>query len=285
MIAAKSPLIPQSWLRILLFLLALVILYTLLGKMAAYFLDMAGAIDDDTVFNVSLLVSVVASLAAVYVFWRWVDRKPFKELGFSNKEIKNDIGVGSFLAIAILGAGSLILYFNSNLRWIDIVPQFLSLFWYAALLFLVAGAEELVCRGYILSNMLQFTNKWVALIASAALFAVFHINNPAMNFVTALNLFTGGLLMGINYLYTRNLWYAIFFHFAWNFVEGPILGFHVSGLELKSVLLPELKGNELLTGGQFGFEGSILQSILCLIALMILVLIYEKKYSAPVQPA
>jgi len=85
------------------------------------------------------------------------------------------------------------------------------------------------------------------------------------------------MLLGINYIFTKNLWYGIFFHVAWNFYQGSILGYKVSGVPLKSLFEQELNGNYLLTGGSFGFEGSVITSVLYLLAFLLLAWVYRRR--------
>jgi len=142
---------------------------------------------------------------------------------------------------------------------------------------IIAFYEELVFRGYILNNLMESFNKWIALLISAILFAIFHLDNPSVNIVAVLNVFSAGVLLGVNYIYTKNLWFAFLFHFGWNFFEGPILGYKISGLNTQTLLQTELKGDVLLTGGEFGFEGSIFSLALMLITILLLYWIYEKR--------
>jgi hypothetical protein len=141
----------------------------------------------------------------------------------------------------------------------------------------IAIGEEMVFRGYILNNLLHSLHKWLALAISAALFALMHSNNPGVDIIAMINLFIGGLLLGINYIFTRNLWFSIMLHTAWNFFQGPVLGFPVSGLHLQSILHPELKGNVLITGGTFGLEASFLTGILLIVTVMILYFVYRSR--------
>jgi membrane protease YdiL (CAAX protease family) len=144
---------------------------------------------------------------------------------------------------------------------------------------IVAIGEELVFRGYLLNNLMESLNKYIALVISAAVFALVHGTNPDITDLATLNLFLGGCLLGINYIYTRNLWFAILFHFTWNFFQGPVYGFKVSGLHLPGILQQELHGNPIFTGGAFGFEGSVVATVLCCSCLFLLFLAYEKKYT------
>jgi hypothetical protein len=143
---------------------------------------------------------------------------------------------------------------------------------------LVAAYEEIVFRGYILGNLMESFSPWVSLVISAGLFTIFHLANPGFDFFSVISLFAFGLLLGITYVYTRNLWFALGFHFAWNFLEGPVLGYPVSGIHFNTLLQTELSGDDNITGGRFGLEGSYVMALLCLIAVLALYLILRKKF-------
>jgi len=180
---------------------------------------------------------------------------------------------------AILGISSLGLLLSGHLAWTDISIDPQSLFISLGLLVLIAFSEELVFRGYVLGNLLEsLPNKWVALAISAILFAIFHLSNPGMHSLAFANLFLAGLLLGVNYIYTRNLWFSMLFHLSWNFFQGPLLGFNVSGLHLPSLLQAETKGDLMITGGDFGLEGSMLNTAVSLTAFLVLARAFEWKY-------
>jgi hypothetical protein len=170
---------------------------------------------------------------------------------------------------------------SGHLEWTDIVWDPSSLFVSLGLMALIAFSEELVFRGYILDNLMEsFSNKWVALIISSVLFAAFHFTGPGIHTLAFLNLFLAGLLLGVNFLYTRNLWFSFFFHLSWNFFQGPILGFRVSGLVFPSLLQTETKGDLFITGGDFGLEGSILTTLTAFIAFFVIAWAFERKYNS-----
>jgi hypothetical protein len=120
-------------------------------------------------------------------------------------------------------------------------------------------------------------DKKLALLFSAALFTFAHIFNPEISALALVNIFLGGLLLGLNYIYTKTLWFAIGFHFGWNFIQGHVLGFAVSGIPEQPMLTQELNGNPLLTGGQFGFEGSFVATAVLAIAIAVFYYVYETK--------
>jgi membrane protease YdiL (CAAX protease family) len=259
-----KPLIPFGWLRTIIFLGVYLALMTLLGKLQ---LD----------FYSRYTLICIASLAWMVAASLLIDRHPFSALGFQWRGFEIHAAVGFSMAIAILGTGTCLLVALGQLNWMDVQFNGQSFFLAVGTMLLVALAEEAVFRGYVLRNLMQSTAAIPALFTSAALFAIFHGANPNVGWLPLVNVFIAGLLLGINYLFTKNLWFGIALHFAWNFVQGPVLGFSVSGLEIPSLLTQSIGKNNLLTGGGFGFEGSLINTMLCCIAILVLALDYRKK--------
>jgi uncharacterized protein len=295
---SKAPLIKPGWLRVLLFCIlyftlvlaivfgvALVILW-LKGNPGGTPQPLGlGEPGQEKFLWLTVVGNLVISLLLVLVFRKGMDRKSFFSLGFSAKGYGSDALSGLFLAIALIGTGTLFLHTTSHLKWTDINFSGSDLFIDLGLLVMIAFTEELVFRGYILNNLMDSFNKWIALGLSALLFTLFHLDNPGISTLPAVNIFLAGILLGLNYIYTRNLWFAILFHLGWNFFQGPVLGFGVSGLNLSSLLQPELKGDLSITGGDFGFEGSVLDAALTVLAIVSLFLVYEGKHkSIPAKP-
>lgn len=306
----KNPLIKQGWLRVLLFGCGFIII-TLLVAIPAVLL-IAGIRKEDLETNffgtmaaqltgnflwLMLLLECVIALLSVWIFRVFIDRKSISSLGFDTEGYQAERLTGLFLGPALLGTSALLLLFSGHLQWTDIIFNGQSLMISLGMMVLIAFSEELVFRGYILGNLLetsfigkgpygspaagnsQGANKWIALAISALLFAAFHLTNPGMDSVAFANIFLAGILLGINYIYTRNLWYSLLLHLSWNFFQGPVLGFRVSGLNLSSLLQAETKGDSLLTGGEFGLEGSILNTAVSITAILILAWAFERKYT------
>ena len=295
----KNPVIRQGWLRVLLFG-ALFILLTLLIAVPAAILVAgvpADQLKQQPVAGLSslltgdylwllILVELVISLICVGVFRVWIDRRPLVDQGWSADGFLNEALTGFFMGPAILGIVALVLVVTGHVEWSDVVWAPSSLFVSLGMMALIAFSEEIVFRGYVLGRLMEsIPNKWVALAVSAALFSAFHFPNPSIYALAFVNLFLAGLLLGINYIYTKNLWFSFLFHLSWNFFAGPILGFHVSGLSQPSLLQTETKGDLLITGGDFGLEGSILTTVVAAIAFFLLAWAFERKYSSSAAPA
>ena len=253
-----------SWLRVALFFISYLLVLTTVGKLTGSTFQMVS-------------IFCAASFLLVWLFRTYLDKRSFESLGWKWRGNGIHCATGLLLAIALLGTGSLLLVALGQLSWLN--PQFNAADFFPAFLMmlLVGFYEELVFRGYILGNLLQAMHPATALLVSAAIFAILHGANPHTNWLALVNVFLAGLLLGINYIFTRNLWFGIALHVGWNFIQGPVLGFEVSGMELPSVLVQNLGNNALLTGGSFGFEGSLLNTILCLITTSSLAFLYYRQ--------
>ena len=261
---SKQPRIPFGWLRSIIFLLVYLGLVVLAG-----FLQL----DFYTNYTLVFLISVLL----VAGFSQYIDNISWKEIGLTWNGFALQAGTGFALAVAILGTGTCFLVAIDQLNWMEVQFNGQSFAMSFGLMLLVAFAEELVFRGYVLRNLQLSLSPVAALLVSAALFAIFHGSNPDTNWLALVNVFIAGILLGINYIFTRNLWFGIALHFAWNFFQGPVLGYEVSGLNIPSVLTQSIGKNTLLTGGSFGFEGSLVNTFLCLIAIGILTMVYWKQ--------
>jgi len=285
----NKPLIPYGWLRAIIFLFlffvvvlaAGVVIYLLLPKTPAATAKSGGS---NQLFYLGFIANAAISFGLVWLFRKLVDRRSFESMGFVFTNNGAHAGTGFFLGVFMLCAGTCILYFTKNLQWTDIAFNGNDLFIGFGLMVIVAFYEELVFRGYILNNLLDSLGKWPALLVSALMFTIAHIVNPDFSIVGAVNILLAGILLGLNYVYTKNLWFSIMLHFTWNFFQGPVLGYEVSGTPLKSMLQHEIHGSELLTGGKFGFEGSLIATCLMLLAILVFGWIYQKKF-APIPAA
>ena len=144
---------------------------------------------------------------------------------------------------------------------------------------LVALTEEIMIRGYVLGRLLRTRlNKFLSLLISSVLFSLMHLFNPNVAFLPMLNLVLAGCLLGAAFLYTRNLWFPISLHLFWNWLQGPVLGYKVSGIELCPTMLQlQMPENTILHGGTFGFEGSIICTILMIVLTGSIIWYFERR--------
>lgn len=104
-----------------------------------------------------------------------------------------------------------------------------------------------------------------------------HIANPNYSFFSAFELFLSGIFLGISYIHMKNLIFPIALHFSWNFFQGTIFGFNVSGQNGYSLIKQKRSENNIWNGGEFGFEGSVISMALQIICIIILYLYFSNK--------
>nr|WP_294907333.1 type II CAAX endopeptidase family protein [uncultured Lacibacter sp.] len=276
----SSPIIRHGWLRVLLFLIGYMLLIFFGSTLIDFLVVLAGLeTTTETLFYSSITLNFIIAFATVSLFRSLFDRKSLSSLGLTWKGFGRERAAGILTGILLLSLMAVVLWFMKLLDWFVADVDAGSFLIATIMLVLVSLSEELVFRGYVLNNLMQSMPREAALFTSAVLFAVFHSLNPNFNLLAFINIFIAGVLLGVNYIYTRNLWFAIFFHFSWNFFQGPVLGFEVSGLSLPSLLDQNLKGSVLLTGGAFGLEASWLTTFTTSLMTIILFFLFQRKYS------
>lgn len=124
---------------------------------------------------------------------------------------------------------------------------------------LPAFTEELLFRGILFRWIEEFAGSWVALAVTSVLFGLAHIFNPGATWFSSFAIAVeAGLLLGGAYMLTRSLWMPVGLHAAWNFAEGPIFGVPVSGGPSAGLIHASISGPQLVTGGSFGLEASVI---------------------------
>jgi membrane protease YdiL (CAAX protease family) len=119
--------------------------------------------------------------------------------------------------------------------------------------------EEIIFRGILFRWLEEFAGSWAALLLTSALFGLAHIYNPNATWFSSFAIAVeAGLLIGGAYMLTRSLWAPIGLHFAWNFTQGFIFDVPVSGTDQDGLVDARLSGPELLSGGGFGLEASVI---------------------------
>ncbi len=212
----------------------------------------------------SVFITAAAILLAYYGFVRLLEKRTVSELSLSNagSEVAGGVLIGALLFSATIGILWLLGYYHvtGTNMWTEIFPWLI--------LAIISGvSEELIFRGILFRIIEESLGTWIALTISALIFGLLHLANPNATLWGAIAIaIEAGILLAAAYMYTRRLWLPIGIHFAWNFVQGAIFGVAVSGNEAKGLLQSTLSGPSLLSGGDFGAEGSIFAVLVCLSA-------------------
>ena len=223
-----------------------------------------------------MALSGLAIVAGTLLAARFLDRRPVSDLGLQFTSCWwRDFGYGLFLGAFLM---LLIFLVELTMGWVTVeellstnrsVPFALAIFW-PLIQFLAVGIyEELVSRGYHFKNIaegLSFSpvgRKKAILLAwliSSAVFGLLHAGNPNATVVSTMNLFLAGLFLGLPFLLTDQLAMPIGIHITWNFFQGNVFGFPVSGTSNNETTFIAVQqgGPDLWTGGAFGPEAGLL---------------------------
>jgi membrane protease YdiL (CAAX protease family) len=219
------------------------------------------------------------TLLLTYLFRRFLDRQSFTSLGFARRRgWLQEIGLGIILGFVSMGSIFLVEWAGGWLTVGDGVWRFqalgsalLMLAGYLVFFVLAGASEEIMFRGYILQNLREWPGTILAVVISSILFGLLHGLNPNFNLLAALNIALAGAVYCYAYLITGNLWLPIAFHFSWNFFQGPVFSFPVSGMISGGLLLTQMsQAGSVVTGGAFGPEGGLIGLAAQLLGLLIL---------------
>ncbi len=212
------------------------------------------------------ILEFITILVSVFLARRFLDRRSFASLGL---ELKRSAVVDLLAGIAItfVMMGGIFLG-ESWLGWlkfkafawqIDSAPTAVMNTLLFLLLFVVVGwNEELLFRGYHLQTILSGTNLFWGAVVSSLIFGLAHLGNPNATWVSAAGIFFAGLFFALAYIRTGQLWLPIGIHIGWNFFEGVVFGFPVSGLDIYPLSRITVTGPVLWTGGAFGPEAGLI---------------------------
>ncbi len=280
----NRPTIENGTLRAILYLITGFVLCGMVQLMYSTSSDVVTyneANNPQTIFEVlkSYVVIKIGLVFVAFLFMVLVNRELIRHLGFKWVGHSSSAFGGFLVGFFIITIGTIVLLLTKNIYFTDIGSEDTEIFYATLLCIVVAFIEEISIRGYVLKNLMQSMNKWIALALSSLVFALLHLDNTDITIIAFANIFIAGILLGINYIYTKNLWFSIFLHFSWNFFQGPIFGYKVSGMFMGKSFIKQLaQGADMLSGGEFGFEGSIVCTILQVVFIAALIWYYQKKY-------
>ena len=216
-----------------------------------------------------------AVFVAAWLMMSRIDRRPFRSLGFERGPALRETLIGLALGAGMIAAAVGSMWVGGWARLGSIGPfSGVTLASLGGAVLFNAVTQEVLFRGYVLQSVESVSSVNVALLVSSVLFTLLHAGAIVEGGVlSGVNLFAAGLLLGLAYTATRNLWLPVGLHFSWNFLQGPVLGISVSGVALDSGLeLVRLDGPRLLTGGAFGLEGGLVGTAVTVLAALALIL-------------
>ena len=277
----------------------LLIFFGIIGVIANPLVLLLDAIDNQLLEeSLRNVLVAIAFFVALWIGAKYIDRRPLKDFGLHlSRRWWREFGVGFAIGGLIMSFFFLIGY---AMGWIEI-RNFLYTGIAAPFVLVVLGQigryaagsffEEVMTRSYLLRIIAEgitgtHANRKQALLISwgvtSLIFGALHLVNPNATLLGALNISLLGILFGMGMVYTGRLALPIGLHMAWNIFQNVIFGMPNSGKPaIAAVLVTESVGPEILTGGSFGPEGSLLSLGAILLGIVLVWFWLRRVYGKP----
>ena len=253
--------------RLLIQTILMIVLFIITGIFLAFFIQIffGGKINSQINLFLSQVIEFIVFLTSIYITRRFVDKRSFISLGLvPGRQAIIDLLAGIGITFLMMGMIYLIMLSAGWLEFekfaweVESVSSVLvSTLSFLIVFVFVGWNEELLSRGYHLQTLASGLNLVWGIVLSSAVFGLLHLGNPNATWISAAGIFLAGLFLAYGYVRTRQLWLSIGLHIGWNFFEGVVFGFPVSGIDIYPLTHIRIQGPELWTGGAFGPEAGL----------------------------
>ncbi|MEA1978638.1 MAG: type II CAAX endopeptidase family protein [Chloroflexota bacterium] len=263
-LSPEEPRLRAGWRLLLHALFYLAIMLTLSIGALLFYQGVVGV----TITSISpaIMIELVSILSATYLARRFLDYRSFSSLGLQfDRSTLSDLIVGFLIPGLMMALIFLVEYaagWTQFQGWswqtVGMRESVIGLLGGLSVFIIVGINEEILSRGYHLQNLIEGLNLHWALFLSSSVFALLHLLNPSSSLMSTLGLLAAGYFLAYGWVRTHKLWLPIGLHIGWNFFEGNVFGFNVSGLDTFRLLLHTPSGPEFITGGTFGPEAGLI---------------------------
>ena len=175
----------------------------------------------------------ITILIAAWIMARFIERRSFSTLGFAPDHLAGDILLGVWIGFLWLASSlSVLWFFGWATPQVSGTLDGSTLAVAGVALILNTVIQEVLARSYTFQTIQSQTNPTWAILITALSFMLYHAAGIRGAWLPRINVFLAGILFGVAYYLTGNLWLPIAMHFVWNFLLGPVLGLAVSGQDL-----------------------------------------------------
>lgn len=225
---------------------------------------------------IGLLTHIPQILVIILIVLK-LEKRSLRSIGISKDNVipslLKGLSIGFLMFLAIVIIGFVLGQFRYNgfeLSSAIYVIPFLFAFG------IQSFAEEFHLRGWAMTYLSKRHSILFALIVTSIIFSANHLLNPGIDVLSLINIFLVGILFALMFWKYDNIWICGATHTAWNFSQGIIFGFSVSGTSTSSILKCSQVGQNLINGGKFGPESSLIATFVLIIALILIIYLPKK---------
>lgn len=248
------------------------------------------ALNEKPAVVVTTLLATAGTVAACLVYLKFIEKRSLASAGMTRKGAVPAYLRGALFGLVLFAVAIGFSALFGGVTFVGFNKSFNPLLFVLLLVgYVIQGfSEEILCRGVLMVSTAKSTRLSVALWSSALAFAALHTLNHGFAPLPFINLVLFGLLMGLYMIRGGSIWGAAALHTVWNFAEGVLTSFSVSGMKMPTHLLTLLpvEGKELFIGGAFGPEGGLGVTFVLAVSLALLAMTptknsIEEKAEAP----
>lgn len=225
--------------------------------------------------NIEMILTFGGAIFFVFLWIKFVEKRSFSSIGFWKEKWMRKYLRGAFIGFIFISIPVILLVLTGNVKLQMQEITMTAIFGIVGSLvaFLIQGAtEEIVVRGWLFPVLSVRSRIWIGIVVTSFLFGFLHLLNPGITILSISNIILVGVFAAFYVLKDSSLWGICAWHSIWNWAQYNVFGFAVSGMSMYSTPLfkPVTNGNEVLHGGSFGIEGSIITTIMLSIASIVL---------------
>ena len=247
------------------------------------------SLSQNALLMLDAITGILAFGISIWLSGKWFDHRRFVDFGFHLSRFWwIQLGFGAALGAFLM---SLIFLAEWSLGYVYIiqvgftVEPGMSLAFVLLVMFIhysgVSFTEEILTRGYLLRNLLDgfsVLNRKMAIgfavFVTSIIFALPHAGNPNATLPSTLLLVVFGVMCAVGVIFTRELAIPLGLHLTWNFFQGHVFGFPVSGWAMRggTILQIQQSGPRWFTGGTFGPEAGVVGLLAMVLGILLIVL-------------
>ncbi|KFN03183.1 CPBP family intramembrane metalloprotease [Bacillus clarus] len=225
--------------------------------------------------NIEMVLTFGGVIFFVFLWIRFVEKRSFSSIGFWKEQFVGRYLRGALTGFIFISIPIILLLVTGvvQLQMQQITATVVLGILCSLIAFLIQGAtEEIVVRGWLFPVISVRSRVWIGVIVTSFLFGFLHLLNPGITMLSISNIILVGIFAAFYVLKENNLWGICAWHSIWNWAQYNVYGFAVSGMTIHSTPLFKsvTNGPEMLHGGAFGIEGSIITTIMLSVASIVL---------------
>jgi hypothetical protein len=241
-----------------------------------------GEMFSDDVMMLIKLYGMIVVIASSVIYWKLIEKRKLSKMGVTRSIGGWLIGAGVGILLLIVSVSAIIV--TGTIKFVGVSTDLnISMLMLMLGGYIVQGAaEEFLSRGVVFHGLKDKVPMPVAVGANALVFTLPHLSTlsgskPQFIISGVINLAVISCLFSFITLRTKSIWAACGLHSLWNFCLSCVLGLTLTGSEgTTSVINMRAIGGNLLNGGIYGIEASIITAAAMAVAAILIWYSYKK---------